>query len=78
MRAVIGPAPIAKRAEPLRRLGKSLVSEGSGGIDEIEKLGPGLRRAARAVDASGAASPKAPRAAISSPKARAAPPTAPG
>jgi putative drug exporter of the RND superfamily len=60
IRAVIGPAPIARRTAPLRRLGKSLASgaggpgsAGTGGrstrFGELERLGPGLRRAARAV-----------------------------
>jgi RND superfamily putative drug exporter len=46
---VIGPAPIARKTEPLSRLGKSLAAEGSEGIEELDHLGPGLRRAARAV-----------------------------
>lgn len=49
VRAVIGPAPIARRTAPLGRLGKSLAAEGSEGIEELDHLGPGLRRAARAV-----------------------------
>ena len=60
IRAVIGPAPIANRTAPLRRLGKSLASgvDGPASADvagksasfgELERLGPGLRRAARAV-----------------------------
>jgi putative drug exporter of the RND superfamily len=42
VRAVIGPAPIAGRTRPLRRMGERLVSQGAG---EIGRLGPGLRRA---------------------------------
>ena len=62
VRAVIGPGPIANAAAPLRRLGNSLTAvdgpiSRSGGdisahrpaIGELERLGPGLRRAARAV-----------------------------
>jgi RND superfamily putative drug exporter len=64
VRAVIGPGPIARRAAPLRRLGKSLTAGVDGpishdmrgisahrpGFGELERLGPGLRRAARAVE----------------------------
>jgi RND superfamily putative drug exporter len=49
IRAVIGPAPIARRVAPLRSLGKKLASQGRGGPAELGRLGPGLRRAARAV-----------------------------
>jgi putative drug exporter of the RND superfamily len=63
VRAVIGPAPIARAAAPLRRLGKSVAAGADGpisadiggksthrpGLGELERLGPGLRRAARAV-----------------------------
>jgi putative drug exporter of the RND superfamily len=55
IRAVIGPAPIARQAAPLRSLGAKLTGadagEGKGGGDpaELGKLGPGLRRAAGAV-----------------------------
>jgi RND superfamily putative drug exporter len=51
VRAVIGPAPIARGTAPLRELGDSLASSGSDGVDagELGRLGPGLRRAARAV-----------------------------
>jgi RND superfamily putative drug exporter len=49
VRAVIGPGPIARRAAPLRSLGKKLASQGPEGPAELERLGPGLRRAARAV-----------------------------
>jgi RND superfamily putative drug exporter len=47
VRAVIGPGPIAHAAAPLRRIGRSLTA--GTGIGEVERLGPGLRRAARAV-----------------------------
>jgi RND superfamily putative drug exporter len=63
VRAVIGPGPIANATTPLRRLGKSLsgvdgpISRAGGdisahrpGVGELERLGPGLRRAARAVE----------------------------
>jgi putative drug exporter of the RND superfamily len=63
VRAVIGPAPIARRATPLRRLAKSLTgadgpisgdigpkSAHRPGFGELDRLGPGLRRAARAVE----------------------------
>ena len=63
VRAVIGPGPIANAAAPLRRLGKSLAVGADGpqtskygtesahrpGVGDLERLGPGLRRAARAV-----------------------------
>jgi RND superfamily putative drug exporter len=63
VRAVIGPGPVADAAAPLRRLGKSLAAGAEGpaaagsegrsahrpGVGELERLGPGLRRAARAV-----------------------------
>jgi putative drug exporter of the RND superfamily len=56
VRAVIGPAPILKQAEPLRSLGAKLIGtdggEGGGGKsspEDLERLGPGLRRAAGAV-----------------------------
>ncbi|HEU5252360.1 MAG TPA: MMPL family transporter [Solirubrobacterales bacterium] len=48
VRTVIGPAPIARRAAPLRSLGARLTA-GGGGTEELERLGPGLRRAADAV-----------------------------
>jgi len=50
VRAVIGPGPIARRATPLRSLGAKLASEGPQGPAELGRLGPGLRRAARAVE----------------------------
>jgi RND superfamily putative drug exporter len=64
IRAVIGPAPVADAAKPLRDLGQSLagadgpISVGMGGksarrpaVEEVARLGPGLRRAAGAVGA---------------------------
>ncbi len=50
VRAVIGPGPIARRAAPLRSLGAKLASQGPEGPAELGRLGPGLRRAARAVE----------------------------
>jgi RND superfamily putative drug exporter len=50
VRAVIGPAPVARRAGPLRSLGSKLASQGAEGVAELDRLGPGLRRAARAVE----------------------------
>jgi RND superfamily putative drug exporter len=47
VRAVIGPAPLARRAAPLRRLGEHIVAGGAGG--RLTRLGPGLHRAATAV-----------------------------
>ncbi len=55
VRAVIGPAPILKRAEPLRSLGTKLTGaadaggEGGSSPEQLEALGPELRRAAGAV-----------------------------
>jgi putative drug exporter of the RND superfamily len=49
VRAVIGPGPIARRVAPLRSLGSKLVSSSSAGPAQLTELGPGLRRAARAV-----------------------------
>lgn len=49
VRTVIGPAPIAGRTAPLRALGAKLTAEGPEGPRQVEKLGPGLRRAADAV-----------------------------
>jgi RND superfamily putative drug exporter len=46
---VIGPAPIARAAQPLRGLGRRLDSPGQGGSPQAARLGPGLRRAATAV-----------------------------
>jgi len=50
VRAVIGPGPVARRAMPLHSLGSKLASQGSEGLAELDRLGPGLRRAARAVE----------------------------
>jgi RND superfamily putative drug exporter len=64
IRAVIGPAPLANATTPLRRLGKSLTAGADGpetslygtesahrpGFGELDRLGPGLRRAGRAVE----------------------------
>jgi len=49
VRTVIGPGPLARRAAPLRSLGEKLTSGGTGGPEQLQKLGPGLRRAAGAV-----------------------------
>jgi putative drug exporter of the RND superfamily len=49
VRTVIGPGPIASDAAPLRSLGSKLTAQGIEGPGELEKLGPGLRRAADAV-----------------------------
>ncbi len=63
VRAVIGPAPIARRTAPLRALGETLVPGAGGpkstaagdssadrtGVGGLVRLGPGLRRAAGAV-----------------------------
>jgi RND superfamily putative drug exporter len=49
VRAVIGPAPIARRVAPLHALGSKLTGAGSGGVEQLGELGPGLRRAAGAV-----------------------------
>ncbi|HEX7279096.1 MAG TPA: MMPL family transporter [Solirubrobacterales bacterium] len=48
IRTVIGPAPIARRTAPLRDLGSRLSADGAG-TAQLERLGPGLRRAADAV-----------------------------
>jgi putative drug exporter of the RND superfamily len=50
VRAVIGPGPIASRAAPLRSLGSKLASQGPDGLGRLDRLGPGLRRAAGAVE----------------------------
>jgi RND superfamily putative drug exporter len=63
VRAVIGPGPIARRVTPLRRLASSLTGADGPrtskygtdeahrpGRGELDRLGPGLRRAARAVE----------------------------
>jgi RND superfamily putative drug exporter len=49
VRAVIGPAPIARRVAPLHALGAKLAAAGPEGAEQIGELGPGLRRAAGAV-----------------------------
>ena len=49
IRTVIGPGAIAGRAAPLRSLGEKLTGDGAEAPAELEKLGPGLRRAADAV-----------------------------
>jgi putative drug exporter of the RND superfamily len=52
VRAVIGPAPVAKGTAQLRSLGAKLTgdADGGGGVPErVDRLGPGLRRAAGAV-----------------------------
>ncbi len=49
IRTVIGPGPIARRTAPLQSLGRRLSSPGAGGPAQLERLGPGLRRAADAV-----------------------------
>jgi putative drug exporter of the RND superfamily len=48
VRAVIGPAPVAKRVASVRALGSKLVDSGGTG-GGLRELGPGLRRAAGAV-----------------------------
>lgn len=48
IRAVIGPAPIARRSVPLRSLADGISSQ-EGGPAQLSQLGPGLRRAAGAV-----------------------------
>jgi putative drug exporter of the RND superfamily len=48
VRTVIGPGPIARRAVPLRSLGEKLTGRDAA-PEQLEKLGPGLRRAAGAV-----------------------------
>jgi putative drug exporter of the RND superfamily len=50
VRTVIGPAPVVRRTAALRTLGDRLSTENASGPAQIEKLGPGLRRAAGAVD----------------------------
>jgi RND superfamily putative drug exporter len=49
VRAVIGPGPLARRTAPLRSLGKKLTAPGATGTTQLQRLGPGLRRAAGAV-----------------------------
>lgn len=50
VRAVIGPAPIASRTAPLHSFGARLASQGPTGGAELDRLGPGLSRASRAVE----------------------------
>jgi len=50
VRAVIGPAPIVRRTEPLHSFGTSLTSRGPENAAELDRLGPGLGRAARGVE----------------------------
>jgi putative drug exporter of the RND superfamily len=49
VRTVIGPGPIARRTAPFQILGSRLTAAGAAGPEQLEKLGPGLRRAAAAV-----------------------------
>jgi putative drug exporter of the RND superfamily len=49
VRTVIGPGRVARRSVPLRSLGSRLTAEGADGPRQLERLGPGLRRAADAV-----------------------------
>ncbi|HET8567336.1 MAG TPA: MMPL family transporter [Solirubrobacterales bacterium] len=49
VRTVIGPAPVVRRAGPLHRLGATL-GDREGGIGQLSRLGPGLRKAAGAVE----------------------------
>jgi RND superfamily putative drug exporter len=49
IRAVIGPAAVARGTRPLRALGQTFTAQGPGGTGDLAKLGPGLRRAADAV-----------------------------
>jgi RND superfamily putative drug exporter len=49
IRAVVGPAPISRRVAPLHSLGAKLVGEGAAASERVGKLGPSLRRAAKAV-----------------------------
>jgi len=49
VRTVIGPAPVARRTAPLRALGSRLSGQGDSAPAQLERLGPGLRRAADAV-----------------------------
>jgi putative drug exporter of the RND superfamily len=49
VRTVIGPAPVARRTAPLATLGSRLSAQGRAGLDQLERLGPGLRRAAGVV-----------------------------
>ncbi|HEX6455879.1 MAG TPA: MMPL family transporter [Solirubrobacterales bacterium] len=49
VRAVIGPAPIARATAPLRRFGERIASPGADGPARLARLGPALGRAADAV-----------------------------
>jgi RND superfamily putative drug exporter len=49
IRAVIGPAAVARGTKPLRSLGETFTAQGPGGTGDLAKLSPGLRRAANAV-----------------------------
>ena len=49
VRTVIGPGPIARHTAPLRSLSAKLTSPDDGPLDKLDRLGPGLRRAAAAV-----------------------------
>jgi RND superfamily putative drug exporter len=49
VRAVIGPGPVARGTKPLRELGGTLTADDENGVAGLERLGPGLRSAARAV-----------------------------
>jgi RND superfamily putative drug exporter len=49
VRTVIGPAPVVRRTAPLRTLGSRLSDQGDSAPAQLERLGPGLRRAADAV-----------------------------
>jgi putative drug exporter of the RND superfamily len=50
VRAVIGPGPITRRTLPLQSLASRLASRGPEEAAELDRLGPDLRRAARAVE----------------------------
>ncbi|HEY6731816.1 MAG TPA: MMPL family transporter [Solirubrobacterales bacterium] len=50
IRAVIGPGPIVRGARPIRSLGAKLTGDGAEAPQQLDRLGPGLRRAARAVE----------------------------
>ena len=49
IRAVIGPAAVAKGTKPLRELGETFTSTGKNGPASLAKLGPGLHHASDAV-----------------------------
>jgi RND superfamily putative drug exporter len=49
IRAVIGPAPVSRQVAPLHSLGEKLAGDGADSPEDVGKLGPNLRRAARAV-----------------------------